>query len=156
MKSEQVGARVKEMRKALGMKQDELSSILGIGKSALSMIETGRAALSERNKNILIQELNLNPQWIESGEGEIFNSPLETFVPFIRRTDRTLPMQSVPLYNIEGTAGLGPALHGTNPRPPGWITSTFPTCPSATGPSTSSETACTPCSKAETSYCTKR
>ena len=70
MKSEQVGARVKEMRKALGMKQDELSSILGIGKSALSMIETGRAALSERNKNILIQELNLNPQWIESGEGQ--------------------------------------------------------------------------------------
>ena len=32
MKSEQVGARVKEMRKALGMKQDELSSILDIGK----------------------------------------------------------------------------------------------------------------------------
>ena len=38
MKSEQVGARVKEMRKALGMKQDELSSILGIGKSALSIL----------------------------------------------------------------------------------------------------------------------
>ena len=118
MKSEQVGARVKEMRKALGMKQDELSSILGIGKSALSMIETGRAALSERNKNILIQELNLNPQWIESGEGEIFNSPLETFVPFIRRTDRTLPMQSVPLYNIEGTAGLVPLFTGQTPVSP--------------------------------------
>lgn len=122
MKSEQVGARVKEMRKALGMKQDELSSILGIGKSALSMIETGRAALSERNKNILIQELNLNPQWIESGEGEIFNSPLETFVPFIRRTDRTLPMQSVPLYNIEGTAGLVPLFTGQPPvRPVDYI-----------------------------------
>lgn len=122
MKSEQVGARVKEMRKALGMKQDELSSILGIGKSALSMIETGRAALSERNKNILIQELNLNPQWIESGEGEIFNSPLETFVPFIRRTDRTLPMQSVPLYNIEGTAGLVPLFTGQTPvRPVDYI-----------------------------------
>ena len=122
MKSEQVGARVKEMRKALGMKQDELSSILGIGKSALSMIETGRAALSERNKNILIQELNLNPQWIESGEGEIFNSPLETFVPFIRRTDRTLPMQSVPLYNIEGTAGLVPLFTGQAPvRPVDYI-----------------------------------
>ncbi len=122
MKSEQVGTRVKEMRKTLGMKQDELSRILGIGKSALSMIETGRAALSERNKNILIQELNLNPQWIESGEGEIFNSPLETFVPFIRRTDRTLPMQSVPLYNIEGTAGLVPLFTGQNPvRPVDYI-----------------------------------
>lgn len=122
MKSEQVGTRVKEMRKTLGMKQDELSRILGIGKSALSMIETGRAALSERNKNILVQELNLNPQWIESGEGEIFNSPLETFVPFIRRTDRTLPMQSVPLYNIEGTAGLVPLFTGQNPvRPVDYI-----------------------------------
>ncbi len=117
-----MGTRVKEMRKTLGMKQDELSRILGIGKSALSMIETGRAALSERNKNILIQELNLNPQWIESGEGEIFNSPLETFVPFIRRTDRTLPMQSVPLYNIEGTAGLVPLFTGQNPvRPVDYI-----------------------------------
>ena len=117
-----MGTRVKEMRKTLGMKQDELSRILGIGTSALSMIETGRAALSERNKNILIQELNLNPQWIESGEGEIFNSPLETFVPFIRRTDRTLPMQSVPLYNIEGTAGLVPLFTGQNPvRPVDYI-----------------------------------
>ncbi len=117
-----MGTRVKEMRKTLGMKQDELSRILGIGKSALSMIETGRAALSERNKNILVQELNLNPQWIESGEGEIFNSPLETFVPFIRRTDRTLPMQSVPLYNIEGTAGLVPLFTGQNPvRPVDYI-----------------------------------
>ena len=141
MKSEQVGARVKEMRKALGMKQDELSSILGIGKSALSMIETGRAALSERNKNILIQELNLNPQWIESGEGD-FQQPLETFVPFIRRTDRTLPMQSVPLYNIEGTAGLVPLFTGQTPvRPVDYIH--IPNLPSATGPSTSSETACT-------------
>ena len=133
MKSEQVGARVKEMRKALGMKQDELSSILGIGKSALSMIETGRAALSERNKNILIQELNLNPQWIESGEGEIFNSPLETFVPFIRRTDRTLPMQSVPLYNIEGTAGLVPLFTGQTPvRPVDYIHSpNLPKCDGA-------------------------
>lgn len=118
MKSELIGGRVKEMRKVLGMKQDELSGILGIGKSALSMIETGRAALSERNKNILIQELNVNPDWIDTGSGEMFNSPLETFVPFIRRTDRTLPMQSVPLYNIEGTAGLVPLFTGQMPVRP--------------------------------------
>ena len=122
MKNEQIGARIKEMRKALGMKQDDISRVLGIGKSALSMIETGRASLSERNKNILIQELNVNPEWIETGEGEMFNSPLETFIPFIRRTDRTLPMQSVPLYNIEGTAGLVPLFTGqTQVRPVDYI-----------------------------------
>lgn len=155
MKSEQVGARVKEMRKALGMKQDELSSILGIGKSALSMIETGRAALSERNKNILIQELNLNPQWIESGEGRFSTarwkrSSLSSGV----RTGRC-PCRAY-LYII--SKARQDLSRSSRDKPPSarWITSIFPTCPSATGPSTSSETACTPCSKAETSYCTKR
>ena len=118
MKDGKVGARIKEMRKALGMQQEDVSRILGIGKSALSMIETGRAALSERNKNILIQELNVNPEWLENGTGEMFNSPLETFVPFVKRTDRTLPMQSVPLYNIEGTAGLVPIFTGQSPVHP--------------------------------------
>lgn len=114
MKNEEIGGRVKEIRKALSMKQEELSAVIGIGKSALSMIETGRAALSERNKNILIQELNLNPDWLDTGKGEIFNSPRETFVPFLRHTDRTIPMQSVPLYNIEGTAGLVPLFTDQN------------------------------------------
>ena len=109
-----IGERIKLIRKDLGMKQEELSAILGIGKSALSMIETGKAGLSERNKNILIQELNLNPDWIENGKGEMFNCPKEEFVPFTRRTDRILPLQSVPLYNIEGTAGLVPLFTGQN------------------------------------------
>ena len=50
MNNEQIGQRLKTMRKALNMNQDAVAKILGIGKSALSMIETGRAALSERNK----------------------------------------------------------------------------------------------------------
>lgn len=112
MRNNSIGQRVKEMRKELEMKQEQLSGILGIGKSALSMIETGKAALSERNKNILVQELNVNPEWLESGCGDIFNCPKEEFIPFTKRTDRTIPLQSVPLYNIEGTAGLVPLFMG--------------------------------------------
>lgn len=37
--------RLKLIRKELGMTQEMLAQKLGIGKSALSMIETGRAAL---------------------------------------------------------------------------------------------------------------
>lgn len=113
-----IGKRVKEIRKELQMKQEQMSAVLGIGKSALSMIETGRAALSERNKNIMVQELNVNPEWIESGNGTMFNCPKEEFIPFTRRTDRTIPLQSVPLYNIEGTAGLVPLFTGQNPVKP--------------------------------------
>lgn len=99
--------RLRMIRKELGITQEQLAAKLGVGKSALSMIETGRASLSERNKNIILQELNVNSIWLETGEGPMFNEyrPQEVFMHI---TDRPTPMQSVPLYNIEGTAGLVP------------------------------------------------
>lgn len=102
-----MGERVKELRKALGLTQDQLAGRLGIGKAALSMIETGRAALTARNRNILVQELNVNPDWLDTGRGELFNAAPDLHA-FMRRTDRTLPLQSVPLFAIEATAGLAP------------------------------------------------
>jgi phage repressor protein C with HTH and peptisase S24 domain len=71
------------------------------------MIETGKARLSARNKNILIQDFNANPDWLDSGEGKMFNAEPD-LTPYNLRTDRSLPLQSVPLYSIEGTAGLIP------------------------------------------------
>lgn len=105
------------IRKELDMTQDELARIIGIQKSAISMIETGKAALSERNKNILIQDLNVNPEWIESGKGNMFNGPRD-FIPFTRTSDKQLPFQSVPLYNIEGTAGLVPLFNNAETQKP--------------------------------------
>ncbi len=101
-------SRVKLIRKALGMTQEQLSQRLGIGKAALSMIETGKAGLSARNKNILVQELNVNSEWLDGDDSaDMFN--LEPDLSAFRlKTDNTLPMQSVPLYSIEGTAGLVP------------------------------------------------
>lgn len=99
--------RLRLVRKELSLTQESLANKLGIGKSALSMIETGKAGLSERNKNILVQELNVNPHWIETGEGKMFDERKASSV-FMGRTDHALPIQSVPLYNIEGTAGLVP------------------------------------------------
>lgn len=102
------GVRVKQIRKELEMTGEQLAALLGVGKSALSMIETGKSALSERNKNILVQELNVNPDWLDTGRGEMFNCPKDEWQPFTHRTDNTIPHQSVPLYNMEGTAGLVP------------------------------------------------
>lgn len=99
--------RIKIIRKALNMTQEQLAQRLGIGKAALSMIETGKTGLSSRNRNILIQELNVNPEWLESGKGEMFNAEPD-LTAYMRRTDSSLPLQSVPLYSIEGTAGLVP------------------------------------------------
>ena len=101
-------SRVKLIRKALKMTQEQLAQRLGVGKTALSMIETGKSGLSARNKNILVQELNVNPDWLDTGEGEMFNAEPNLTNAFRHRTDNSLPLQSVPLYSIEGTAGLVP------------------------------------------------
>ena len=102
-----MGERLKLIRKTLGLTQEQLAQRLGVGKTALSMIETGKSRLSSRNRNILVQDLNVNPEWIESGKGEMFNAE-PNLTPFTLRTDRSLPLQSVPLYSMEGTAGLVP------------------------------------------------
>lgn len=99
--------RIKMIRKALGITQEQLAQRLGVGKAALSMVETGKAGLSARNRNALVQELNVNPEWLDSGRGEMFNAEPD-LTAFRRRTDNTVPMQSVPLYSVEGTAGLVP------------------------------------------------
>ena len=99
-----MNTRVKLIRKQLGMTQEQLAQHLGIGKAALSMIETGKAGLSARNRNILVQELNVNPEWLESGKGNMFNAEPD-LTAYRLRTDNSLPLQSVPLYSIEGTAG---------------------------------------------------
>ena len=103
-----MGERVKLIRKALGMTQEQLAQRLGIGKTALSMIETGKARLSSRNRNILIQDLNVNPTWLETGKGELFNADPALTASFGRSSEMAMPLQSVPLYSIEATAGLVP------------------------------------------------
>ena len=90
------------------MTQEQLSQRLGVGKTALSMIETGKARLSSRNRNILIQDLNVNPSWLETGKGEIFNAHPALTASFGRGSEMQMPLQSVPLYSIEATAGLVP------------------------------------------------
>ena len=100
--------RVKLIRKTLGMTQEQLAQRLGVGKTALSMIETGKARLSTRNRNILVQELNVNPEWLESGRGEMFNADPSLSASYAHGSEIKMPLQSVPLYSIEATAGLVP------------------------------------------------
>ena len=106
--TEYMGERLKLIRKSLGLTQEQLAQRLGVGKTALSMIETGKARLSSRNRNILIQDLNVNPSWLETGKGEIFNADPALTSSFGRGSDMAMPLQSVPLYSIEATAGLVP------------------------------------------------
>ncbi len=101
--------RIKELRISLGLTQEQLGEVLGVKKSTMSMIETGKAALSNRNRQVLIQKLNVNPSWLDTGEGEMIGEVYADYRSLTRsKTDRNVAVQRIPLYNIEGTAGLVP------------------------------------------------
>ncbi|MFI3248023.1 MAG: XRE family transcriptional regulator [Rikenellaceae bacterium] len=108
-----VNERFRQIRKKLEMTQEQLAQRLGVGKAALSMIETGKAGLSSRNLNIMVQEFNVNAEWVETGKGNMFSAEPD-LKKFLLRSDSSVPLQSVPLYSIEGTAGLVPLF--TNPE----------------------------------------
>lgn len=66
--------RFKELRKNLNMTQSEIGSIIGITKSTVSLIESGKQNLTDRNMQTLTKELDVNPIWLKTGEGEMFLS----------------------------------------------------------------------------------
>lgn len=105
----QMDNRLKMLRKELKMTQEALGKVLGITKSALSMIETGKQPLSERNKNIIVQELNVNPEWLASGKGEMFSANPGLRQRILRGSD-DLPYQTVPLYDMQRAGGLAALL----------------------------------------------
>ena len=112
--------RVKLIRKQLGMTQEQLAQRLGIGKAALSMIETGKAGLSARNRNILVQELNVNPEWLEGGKGNMFNAEPD-LTAYMHRTDNSLPSHLGRLgmwMKFTGLACAWSANSGTSPAVP--------------------------------------
>lgn len=73
--------RLKMIRKAKHMTQTELAEILNIKQTAVSAIESGRASLTARNKQMLYEKLCVNPDYLEHGTGDIFlpELPQDTF-----------------------------------------------------------------------------
>ena len=66
--------RLKEIRLKFNKTQNEMAEIIGISRSTYTGIEKGKATLTERNKMLIIDKLNVNPIWFETGEGEMLKS----------------------------------------------------------------------------------
>ena len=69
-----IGERVRLIRKSdkIHMTLVEFGKKLGVGKTALSSIETGVNNLTEQMKLSICREFCVNQKWLETGEGEMF------------------------------------------------------------------------------------
>ena len=71
--------RIKLARKTLALTQAEFARQMGLTQTALSMIEKGKAALTEKNIKLICATFAVNEGWLRSGKGEMFGtaSPYE-------------------------------------------------------------------------------
>lgn len=66
--------RIKELRKSVGLSQDDFGSRLGITGGGVSKLENGTRNVTEQMIRSVCREYNVNYSWLKEGIGEMFIS----------------------------------------------------------------------------------
>ena len=66
--------RLRAVRKAMKLNQEEFGKLVGLSQAALSMIEGGKNLVTDKNMKLICVTFNINEQWMRTGKGEMFNS----------------------------------------------------------------------------------
>lgn len=64
--------RLKALRKYKNLSQEEFGKRIGVGKSAISYLESGRSNLTDQTIILICKEFRVNEHWLRTGEGEMF------------------------------------------------------------------------------------
>lgn len=64
--------RVKELRAALGLTQEEFGKRIGLAKSGISRIESGATGTTEQTLRSMCREFGASYLWLTTGEGAMF------------------------------------------------------------------------------------
>mgnify|MGYP000702564651 FL=1 len=64
--------RIKELRKALGLSQDEFGRRLGVTRGAVTNIELNKVEPKPLFVDLICREFNVNELWLREGIGEMF------------------------------------------------------------------------------------
>lgn len=67
-----MNARIRELRKALGLTQQEFADRIGIKRNTVANYETGRNDPVDSVCALIVREFNVNEEWLRTGAGEMF------------------------------------------------------------------------------------
>ena len=67
-----MGERIKELRKALKMTQQEFADRLNVQRGSIASYETGRISPSNAAISLICKELNVSEDWLRNGNGDMF------------------------------------------------------------------------------------
>ena len=66
------GIRIKKIRQALSLSQEEFGSFFEITKQYVSLLEKDKTFLNNEKLTILVEKFNVNLNWLIAGKGEMF------------------------------------------------------------------------------------
>lgn len=72
--------RLKELRKCLGVNQEEFSTKIGVTRSAISRLESGDINFTEQMIISICRAFNVNRAWLVEGVGDMFTNLPETIL----------------------------------------------------------------------------
>ena len=72
--------RLKELRKCLGVNQEEFSAKIGVTRSAISRLESGDINFTEQMIISICRAFNVNRAWLVEGVGDMFTNLPETIL----------------------------------------------------------------------------
>lgn len=89
-----INERLKHLRKnVLRLTQSELGNTLGLGKAAVSKMESNTSTITERNIKLICKEFNVNYDWLVNGKGEIFIDTDRTTIELLADDYKLRPVE---------------------------------------------------------------
>nr|DAL06274.1 MAG TPA: Repressor protein CI [Caudoviricetes sp.] len=67
-----MGDRIKQIRLAAGLTQQQFAERIGLSRNYIALIETGSREPSDRTISDICREFGVSQSWLQSGEGEMF------------------------------------------------------------------------------------
>ena len=81
--------RIKSVRKALKMTQQEFADRIGIKRNTVGLYEIGQSGISDTVIKAICREFDVNEEWLRTGSGEMFKE-VDTEARFAEWAGRVL------------------------------------------------------------------
>lgn len=78
-------ARIKAIRKAANLTQEEFGARIGIKQNSVALIESGKRNPSSQLILSICREFGINRTWLETGEGDMMDTSVEQSIEMLTR-----------------------------------------------------------------------
>lgn len=101
------GFRIKSLRKNEGLTQKEFANKLFISQSYLSGIEKGNIIITDKLFRLICLEFGVNPQWLNSGEGEMYEDVFENEPENLYKTSNKMMLELMQMLSTQSNTEYG-------------------------------------------------